>query len=280
MLKRVRSEVGLLLLFCSVVGAALIVTLCLERSVAGDDAWYATFEYNGQTYAYSHAAEETTWKRIVGRDYAYAENPAPDGNAGEKGQPWCNETLITSGTDDQYDDWFLPNFDESIAGRNRYEGNNPLNLQVPADCYDGHFNGGLPALWSSTTCFEGTTACDRAFFVYDTGTRVYDDNVPQYLHCENGGSGSHWCCMKKKDYGIIHTCPMARCVRIVEPPTHWADFDQDGDVDAADVALVASCWRHVPDGSNCDAAYDVDGDGIITVVDITLVAAECGWTSS
>ena len=87
---------------------------CLE------DCWepYATFEYKGSVYAFSHAAEaEVSWNTII-PGFPDSANYAPDGNAGDKGQAWCNDVLITSGADNGFDDWFVPNaFDED---GNRY----------------------------------------------------------------------------------------------------------------------------------------------------------------
>jgi hypothetical protein len=54
----------------------------------------------------------------------------------------------------------------------------------------------------------------------------------------------------------------------------WADFDCDGSVDDADVQAVADAWR-CKQGQACyRTEFDSDLDGVITVVDITRVAAE------
>jgi hypothetical protein len=54
----------------------------------------------------------------------------------------------------------------------------------------------------------------------------------------------------------------------------WPDVDCSGSVDVADVQAVASSWR-CEQGDECyHAAYDFDTDGIITVLDITRLAAE------
>ena len=53
------------------------------------------------------------------------------------------------------------------------------------------------------------------------------------------------------------------------------DFDGSGQVDVADVMLVANCWRMTTEDPDC-APYDLDGDGIITVVDIMKVVAHWG----
>jgi len=55
------------------------------------------------------------------------------------------------------------------------------------------------------------------------------------------------------------------------------DFDNSGQVDLPDVTLVANCWRMTTEDSDC-APYDLDGDGIITVVDIMLVVVHLGET--
>jgi hypothetical protein len=59
---------------------------------------------------------------------------------------------------------------------------------------------------------------------------------------------------------------------------YWADFDCNSRVDIADVQAVAGRWR-CESGEECyGLAYDVDGDGMITVIDIMQVAAEWGWS--
>lgn len=54
----------------------------------------------------------------------------------------------------------------------------------------------------------------------------------------------------------------------------WPDVDCSGMVDQGDVQAVAESWRCVQGESCYQEGYDVDGDGIITVVDIERVAAE------
>lgn len=60
-------------------------------------------------------------------------------------------------------------------------------------------------------------------------------------------------------------------------PCHWADFVGDcNGVDVADIQAVAGAWRCL-DGEPCyEGQYDVDGDGVVTIVDIMAVAAEWG----
>jgi PKD repeat protein len=58
---------------------------------------------------------------------------------------------------------------------------------------------------------------------------------------------------------------------------HWADVNQDWQIDVEDIQMVARAWR-CRDGDDCyDPGYDFDADGTITVVDIMRVAAEWGW---
>jgi hypothetical protein len=58
----------------------------------------------------------------------------------------------------------------------------------------------------------------------------------------------------------------------------WADLDCNWHVDVSDIQTVAGRWR-CEYGEECyGLAYDVDGDGTITVIDIMQVAAEWGWS--
>jgi transglutaminase-like putative cysteine protease len=56
----------------------------------------------------------------------------------------------------------------------------------------------------------------------------------------------------------------------------YIDFSGNGVVDIQDVQQVASRWRTTDDDPAWDPSYDLDDDGIITVVDIMLVVAHWG----
>ena len=56
----------------------------------------------------------------------------------------------------------------------------------------------------------------------------------------------------------------------------FGDLDCDCDVDVADIMEVAGRWRMTDDEPDWDPRYDLNHDGIITVVDIMLVAAHWG----
>jgi len=58
----------------------------------------------------------------------------------------------------------------------------------------------------------------------------------------------------------------------------FADFDGSREVDVADIQQVASRWRMTDEDPEWDPRYDLNGDGIITVVDIMLVVAHWGET--
>jgi len=56
------------------------------------------------------------------------------------------------------------------------------------------------------------------------------------------------------------------------------DVDGDGDVDVADIMLVAGRWNTTVGDNDYDPAYDLDHDGDIDVVDIMMVVAHWGDT--
>jgi len=65
-------------------------------------------------------------------------------------------------------------------------------------------------------------------------------------------------------------------VSVVEFPD--CDFNHDCSVDMVDVMEVANRWHMADADPDWDARYDLDGDGVITVVDIMIVAANWGAT--
>ncbi len=56
------------------------------------------------------------------------------------------------------------------------------------------------------------------------------------------------------------------------------DFDDDKDVDVDDIMEVAGKWRMTDQDPEWDARYDLDSDGIITIIDIMLVVVHWGET--
>ena len=56
------------------------------------------------------------------------------------------------------------------------------------------------------------------------------------------------------------------------------DFNNNGQVDIADIMLVASRWHTSVGDDDYDPAYDLDGNGVIDIVDIMLVAVHWGET--
>ena len=60
--------------------------------------------------------------------------------------------------------------------------------------------------------------------------------------------------------------------------TLFGDLDCDCEVDVADIMQVASRWRMTDEDPHWDPRYDLDDNGIITIVDIMLVVAVWGST--
>jgi hypothetical protein len=54
------------------------------------------------------------------------------------------------------------------------------------------------------------------------------------------------------------------------------DFDHSGQVDDKDIKTVADHWRQRSGDSGWEARFDVNGDGVINIVDIMLVSARWG----
>ena len=118
--------------------------------------------------------------------------------------------------------------------------------------YDWH---GLPLDWDGS---DGWTSVWETSGVEDQGSIGFWIYIFDYAG--NMGAYSHG--------GII--------LDRVPPCVLFGDFTCDCDVDAQDIQEIASRWRMVETDANWDALYDVNGDGIITVVDIMLVVAHWG----
>jgi hypothetical protein len=61
---------------------------------------------------------------------------------------------------------------------------------------------------------------------------------------------------------------------------YWMDIDCNCTVDATDVQMVANNWRCATGDGCYDDRHDVDGDGVITVIDVMRIAAQWGWDCS
>ncbi len=70
--------------------------------------------------------------------------------------------------------------------------------------------------------------------------------------------------------------PQDGSIGVVNFPDY--DFNRDCNVDIEDIMEVASRWHTTDVDPGWDATYDLDGDGIITVVDIMIVAVNWGAT--
>lgn len=55
------------------------------------------------------------------------------------------------------------------------------------------------------------------------------------------------------------------------------EIDCNRTVDAADLQTVANNWRHETGDGCYEEHRDIDGDGIITVIDLMKIAAQWGW---
>ena len=69
--------------------------------------------------------------------------------------------------------------------------------------------------------------------------------------------------------------PQIENAEITEPPQFSEDVNQDGVVNIIDLTLVASNF-----GKTGQNAADVNGDGVVNIIDLTLVAAAFGNTAS
>ncbi len=118
-------------------------------------SWYATFTYDGNNYAWSGNYDNSiSWNTVI-PGYSSSYNPGgyDSGDVGEKGQSWCNDTLITSGWENDFSDWFIPTVYELQSGRT-YTGSNPWS--------------DITNIWSSTTPTEFVRQSVLAYLRYES----------------------------------------------------------------------------------------------------------------
>ncbi len=70
--------------------------------------------------------------------------------------------------------------------------------------------------------------------------------------------------------------PQDGSISVVSFPDY--DFNRDCNVDIADIMEIAGRWHTIDADPGWDATYDLDGDGIITIVDVMIVAVNWGAT--
>lgn len=70
---------------------------------------------------------------------------------------------------------------------------------------------------------------------------------------------------------ILGTSPAAATPTASSTPAVCYDVNHSGQVDLDDIQLVASDWH------KASSPYNLDGDGMVTVVDVAMVAAQWGW---
>jgi hypothetical protein len=66
----------------------------------------------------------------------------------------------------------------------------------------------------------------------------------------------------------------ARASFTVKPQANIADVNGDGVVNILDIALVAHAWSSTPGSPRWDPRCDLDGSGVINIIDITIVARQ------
>jgi len=138
------------------------------------------FWYNGNYYEWNDQYVEDRWADII-PGYTGTVNESPDGNAGEKGQAWCEELTGESG-------WFIPNLEEAKAARNA----GILDDMEPPDMCGPIVCSGIAQLWTSTT----SDYWRRAYALHSLSVNVDDKNATDIAECENFGD-THWCKWRK-----------------------------------------------------------------------------------
>jgi len=213
--------------------AALIVLFLVAAGVAASgDAHYATFSHLGVTYAVSKEYAEGTWA---------------------EGVKFCAA---------MGDGWRLPTLDEAVAMRNGYSGGDPLDIDVPGFCQGYVNNSPEEMLWTSSACDIG------AYTIHPNWLRLLIVDAPQFGYCENGaGPDSHWCCLRRSGYGIVHVCPQARCVKVLggEPGATETPRPTRTSGPTSTPKPTATATVYCPDGSSWTYECNDDED-----------CAECG----
>ncbi len=133
---------------------------------------------------------------------------------------------------------------------------------------EAYFANNYPGSAATTVdlVLDGNTMAD----VFRGGVNYNSSGLVKLTHPEPGYDLWLDKCMAEQDWHLAFVGMPEYVFQTVCP---WPDFDCSGSVDATDVQAVADAWR-CADGQGCyQTVFDRDGDGFITIVDITSVAA-------
>jgi len=221
----------------------------IDTDIDGWDGWQAIWDVS-QIY------DQTVWLFLRIRDNAGNEVWNPDNSA-----VWfmIDRVAPTGEIISPAPDFYIHSDQADIVATASDDRSGVIGLQFfvwydDGNGYDWH---GLPLDWDGS---DGWTS------VWDTSSVEDQESIWFWIYifdyAGNIGAYSHG--------GII--------LDRVPPCILFGDFTCDCDVDVQDIQQVASRWRMVETDPNWDALYDLNGDGIITVVDVMLVSAHWGET--
>ena len=221
----------------------------IDTDIDGWDGWQAIWDV-------SQISDQTVWFFLRIRDNAGNEVWNPDNSAVSF---MIDRVAPTGEIISPAPDSYIHSDQVDIVATASDDRSGVVGLQFFVWYDDGSGYGwhGLPLDWDGS---DGWTS------VWDTSGAADQDSIGFWTYVfDRAGNMGHY------SHGGITLDRIPPCVLL-------GDFTCDCDVDVQDIQEVASRWRMTDTDPDWDAHYDLNGDGIINVVDIMLVSAHWGET--
>jgi len=127
---------------------------------------------------------------------------------------------------------------------------------------------------ASTPGWNGTMHPPIAYYVWDFGDGNITTTIDAAIYHVYAQEGNYTVKLTVVDINGENATTTA----IITVTAFTVDLNGDGIIDIVDVAMVAIAYGSYPEHPNWDPSVDLNGDGIIDIVDVAMVAVHYGET--